>query len=79
MRGMAERMNAIHPQYSCFAAGIVTTLVSSEQLDRLQAIAKELKLNLSEVPEPPMDMSIDIEEGDVETAKKNLDDLYNLL
>ena len=59
-------------------AGLVTTMVTSEQFDRLQEIAAELELNITEQPEPPLDIQIDTE-GDIETAKKGLDDLYNLL
>ena len=59
-------------------AGLVTTMATSEQLGRLQEIAAELELNITEQPEPPLDIQIDTE-GDIETAKKGLDDLYNLL
>jgi len=59
-------------------AGLVTTMVTLEQLERLQEIAAELELNITEQPEPPLDIQVDTE-GDIETAKKGLDDLYNLL
>ncbi|KAK9909664.1 hypothetical protein WJX75_005823 [Coccomyxa subellipsoidea] len=59
--------------------GIVTTLVTQEQLPELLSIAKELKLNMAELPQPPADTLEDLEEGNIDTAKKNLDDLYNLL
>ncbi len=60
-------------------AGIVTTLVTQEQVPELLAIAEELTLNLTELPQPPADALTDFEEGNIDTAKKTLDDLYNLL
>lgn len=62
-------------------AGIVTTLVTQEQLGQLLAIAKELNLNMTEQAEPPTDALTDLklEDGNIDTAKKNLDDLFNLL
>ncbi|CAL8467542.1 g7080 [Coccomyxa elongata] len=59
--------------------GIVTTLVTKEQVPRLVDIAKELNLKFTEQPQPPADTLTDVEEGNIETAKRNLDDLYNLL
>ncbi len=59
-------------------AGLVTTMVTPEQVDRLQEIAGELELSITEQSEPPLDIEIDLE-GDMDTAKKGLDDLYNLL
>ena len=59
-------------------AGLVTTMVTPEQVDRLQEIAGELELSITEQAEPPLDIEIELE-GDMETAKKGLDDLYNLL
>lgn len=59
-------------------AGLITTMVTPGQVARLQEIAGELELSLSEQQEPPLDIEIDME-GDMETAKKGLDDLYNLL
>lgn len=53
-------------------------MVTPEQVQRLKDIAGELELNLVEQPEPPLDIEIDMK-GDMETAKKGLDDLYNLL
>ena len=53
-------------------------MVTPEEVDRLQDIAGELELNITEQPEPPLDIEIDME-GDMEVAKKGLDDLYNLL
>ena len=53
-------------------------MVGPEQVERLKEIAAELELNIIEQPEPPLDIDIDME-GDMETAKKGLDDLYNLL
>ncbi|CAL5219427.1 g1256 [Coccomyxa viridis] len=58
--------------------GLVTTMVTPEQVDRLQEIAGELELSITEQSEPPLDIEIDLE-GDMDTAKKGLDDLYNLL
>lgn len=63
----------------CRHAGIVTTLVTQEQLPELLSIAKELNLNMAELPQPPADTLEDLEAGNIDTAKKNLDDLYNLL
>lgn len=60
-------------------AGIVTTLVSHELRDRLLSMAQELRVDLSELPEPPVEALVDTEAADVEATKKNLDDLFNLL
>ena len=59
-------------------AGLVTTLVTAEQAQGLQGIAEELEFCLREQPEPPLDIEINLE-GDMDMAKKGLDDLYNLL
>ena len=59
-------------------AGLVTTLVTAEQVQGLQAIAEELEFSLREQPEPPLDIEVDLE-GNMDMAKKGLDDLYNLL
>ena len=59
-------------------AGLVTTLVTAEQVQGLQAIAEELEFCLREQPEPPLDIEVDLE-GNMDMAKKGLDDLYNLL
>ena len=53
-------------------------MVTPEEVDRLQEIAGELELSIAEQPEPPLDIEIEME-GDMETAKKGLDCLYNLL
>ena len=53
--------------------------MTKEQVPQLLDIAKELNLNLTEQPQPPADTLTDVEEGNIETAKRNLDDLYNLL
>ncbi|CAK0742325.1 hypothetical protein CVIRNUC_001388 [Coccomyxa viridis] len=58
--------------------GLVTTLVTAEQVQGLQAIAEELEFCLREQPEPPLDIEVDLE-GNMDMAKKGLDDLYNLL
>ena len=68
-----------HAHQVCWHAGIVTTLVTKEQIPQLLDIGKELDLKLTEQPQPPADTLTDVEEGNIETAKKNLDDLYNLL
>ena len=59
-------------------AGLVTTMVTAEQVQGLQGIAEELDFWLGEEPEPPLDIEIDLE-GNMDMAKKGLDDLYNLL
>ena len=59
-------------------AGLVTTMVTAEQVQGLQGIAEELEFPLREQPEPPLDIEIDLE-GNMDMAKKGLDDLYNLL
>ncbi len=53
-------------------------MVTPEQVQQLKVITRELDLKIVEQPEPPLDIEIDME-GDVESAKKSLDDLYNLL
>lgn len=53
-------------------------MVTPEEVGRLQVIAGELELDITEQPEPPLDIEIDME-GDMEVAKKGLDDLYNML
>ena len=69
----------VHEMIWCWHAGIVTTLVTQEQLAEVLAIAKELNLNMTELAQPPADNLTDLEEGNIDTAKKTLDDLYNLL
>ena len=59
-------------------AGLVTTMVTAEEVQGLQEIAEELEFCLREEPEPPLDIEIDLE-GNMDTAKKGLDDMYNLL
>ena len=62
-------------------AGVVTTLVAPEQLERLLGIARELGLSVTEQP-MPSDGALQeaLQDGrDPEAAKKALDDLFNLL
>ncbi|KAK9816599.1 hypothetical protein WJX72_002558 [[Myrmecia] bisecta] len=54
--------------------GIVTTLVTQEELPALLKMAEELNFELKEVAEP----SREVREGDVDSAKRDLEDLYNL-
>lgn len=59
-------------------AGVITSIISESESEKLKAVAKELDLKLIEetaleakaVPDP---------EADVDAAKKELEDLYNLL
>jgi hypothetical protein len=60
-----------------FAAGIVTTLVTPEQTERLLSIGRELGLSLAEQPVPTDEALEDA--ADPEAAKRALDDLFNLL
>lgn len=64
-------------QGSCFSwvAGVVTSLVISEEEDKLQNIAKELGI---ELVEEDAAASLDAA-ADVNATKQELEDLYNLM
>ena len=59
-------------------AGIITTIISDDEEDKLKEVAEKLKLQMvSEealaggiMPDP---------EADIDSAKKELEDLYNLM
>lgn len=62
------------------AAGVVTTVVTREELPRLQAMASELGVAVSEqaplLPELPAE--VEGGEADVDAARRGLEDLFNL-
>lgn len=60
----------------CDGAGTVTTLITKDQLQELEGIAKELDIVLEFLPEPTVTGGT-LEE-DIEAAKKGLEDLFNL-
>lgn len=65
-------------------AGVVTTLVTDEQLPALQSMAAELGINIAmQTPLPPeLPAAAAAEQEalgmDVETARRGLEDLFNL-
>lgn len=67
-------MPSVRPPTGC--SGVVTTLVTPEQLPALQAMAEALDLALQEAPEPAPEP---VDAGDLEAAKQGLEDLFNLL
>ena len=63
---------------ACLAA-TVTTLVTPEEAQRLQAMAADLGIQLQEIAEPPPPvLSADSDAVDVDSARRGLDDLFNL-
>jgi hypothetical protein len=58
-------------------AGIVTTLVTPEELPQLLRIAEELNIEIREVQPPPPDVP-DLAEPDIDKQRKGLEDLFNL-
>lgn len=60
-------------------AGVVTTLVTPEQLPALQSMAAELGITIAELPPPPPELPSEAEaESDLERARQGLEDLFNL-
>ena len=62
------------------AAGVVTTVVTREELPRLQAMASELGVAVSEQAPLPPELPAEVEggEADVDAARRGLEDLFNL-
>ncbi|KAI3429427.1 hypothetical protein D9Q98_005521 [Chlorella vulgaris] len=60
--------------------GVVTTLVTEDEVPRLQAMATELGIQVTLQAPPPTEMPADGEaaEADVEAARRGLEDLFNL-
>lgn len=58
-------------------AGVVTTLVTPEQLPALQSMAAELGITITELPPPPPELPSEAD-ADVEAARRGLEDLFNL-
>ena len=57
----------------------MTTLVTPEEAQRLQAMAADLGIQLQEIAEPPPPvLSADDDAVDVDSARRDLDDLFNL-
>ena len=62
-------------------AGVVTTLVTADELPALQSMAAELGIQISQLPAPAPELPTAGEEGevaDVEAARQGLEDLFNL-
>lgn len=62
-------------------AGVVTTLVTAEQLPQLQAMAEELGIEVTQVAAPAPELPGAVVEGEelnVDAAKRGLEDLFNL-
>lgn len=62
------------------SAGVVTTLVTPGQLPALQSMAAELGITIAELPPPPPELLSEGSgaESDLDTARRGLEDLFNL-
>lgn len=58
-------------------AGVITTLVTPDQLPALQSMAAELGISIVEVPPLPAELPAEAD-TDVEAARRGLEDLFNL-
>ena len=73
-----HRLSACTPPVC--SAGVVTTLVTPGQLPALQSMAAELGITIAELPPPPPELLSEGSgaESDLDTARRGLEDLFNL-
>lgn len=57
---------------------MVTTLVTQEELPRLEAIAAELGIDVKMLLPIQLDLPAGADEGDTEATRRGLEDLFNL-
>lgn len=71
------RSYSLFPHRAARSAGVVTTLVTPDQLPALQSMAAELGISIAELPPPPPELPAEAA-TDVEAARRGLEDLFNL-
>ena len=69
----------------CWCAGIVTSVVTPEELGQLEGMAAELGVDLEQQPEPAVSVQpLSVDELDtadprlLDSAKQGLEDLFNM-
>lgn len=73
-----------HSTTSSSDAGVITTLVTEQHVPELLQLAQELKVHMTETPEPPTEPLQMPDNGeapsapDVDKAKQGLEDIFNL-
>ncbi len=68
------------PTPTCYIAGIVTTLVTRDELPQLERMAAELGVTVEEQASLPPELPAEGESSDtdVDAARRGLEDLFNL-
>ena len=71
-----QDLDCSYPE-DCCTAGLITTLISPEEEPSMKSIAAELGIDLQE--EEAAEAELSDPERDIDSAKKELEDLFNLM